>query len=229
MNGPGPPVSLDSRSLRFRIILPHPVPALSVGRSPMPSCDLNDPRDSASRRRSARWSGRGGMTLPETLVVVGITVVIVALLVPILTRARAASREVACIGNLRQLGNGLPVLRAGRGPPPLPGLHADPLGAVARQVPVVADLPLRVGRGTRAGHRQQLRLARHRRAPRRPSRARRGARRSDRTRSWRSRPCPAGTSRADSTSPAWTARRKRWASDEMGAELDRPVSGAAAR
>ena len=66
------------------------------------------------------------MTLPETLVVVGITVVIVALLVPVLSRARAASREVACIGNLRQLGMGFRLYAQDEGHLPYPAFTQIP-------------------------------------------------------------------------------------------------------
>lgn len=83
-------------------------------------------RACAFRRRSAPWSGREGITLPETLVVIGISVVIIALLLPILTRAREASREVACIANLRQLGNGFRLYAHEEGQLPYPAFTQVP-------------------------------------------------------------------------------------------------------
>ena len=46
---------------------------------------------------------RGGFTLVELLVVIGIVAVLVALLMPALSRAREASQRVACLSNLRQV------------------------------------------------------------------------------------------------------------------------------
>src|SRR5690349_16401790 len=83
-------------------------------------------RASASRRRYVPWAGRGGMTLLETLVVVGIAVLLLALLLPILTRAREASRQVACIANLRQLGNGFRLYANDEGQLPYPAFTQIP-------------------------------------------------------------------------------------------------------
>jgi len=66
------------------------------------------------------------MTLPETLIVIGITVVVAALLLPILTRAREASREVACIGNLRQIGTGFRLYATDEGRLPYPAFTQVP-------------------------------------------------------------------------------------------------------
>jgi prepilin-type N-terminal cleavage/methylation domain-containing protein/prepilin-type processing-associated H-X9-DG protein len=48
--------------------------------------------------------GRRAFTLVELLVVIGIIGVLVALLLPSLNRARAASRKVKCLSNLKQIG-----------------------------------------------------------------------------------------------------------------------------
>ena len=44
-----------------------------------------------------------GFTLPETLVVIGIFIVLVAILMPVYSRARRASQSVVCLSHLRAL------------------------------------------------------------------------------------------------------------------------------
>lgn len=50
---------------------------------------------------------RNGLTLVELLVVMAIIAILVALLIPAVTRARARTRDIQCVGNLHQLGMGL--------------------------------------------------------------------------------------------------------------------------
>ena len=50
---------------------------------------------------------RAGFTLVELLTVVSIVAVLTAILLPVVGRARAAAARVACVGNMRQIGNAM--------------------------------------------------------------------------------------------------------------------------
>jgi len=64
-----------------------------------------DPLDSAysDSRPLGRKFARAGFTLLELLIGIGIVAMLLAITVPVVSRARAAAKQATCINNLRQL------------------------------------------------------------------------------------------------------------------------------
>jgi prepilin-type N-terminal cleavage/methylation domain-containing protein len=76
------------------------------------NCDLDYPHTEA--RATPFMTGRGtptieprrkGFTIVELLVVMGIIALLIGILIPVISRAQAASRSVTCISTLRNIGH----------------------------------------------------------------------------------------------------------------------------
>src|SRR5215208_4923734 len=55
-------------------------------------------------RSSPRRRGTPGFTLTELLTVVGLVTLLVSLLMPVMSKVRAAANNTTCLSNLRQMG-----------------------------------------------------------------------------------------------------------------------------
>ena len=76
--------------------------------------------------RPGRAARRRGIGMVEVLVVIGILAVLIAILLPVLTRARNASRNVTCLSNLRGIGQAMQSYAFDhQGKYPDPGLVVD--------------------------------------------------------------------------------------------------------
>src|SRR5438105_3882894 len=72
-----------------------------------------------------------GFTLVELLVVIGIIAVLIAILLPVLSKTRASANRVACLSNLRELHKGIVLYcNDNNGFLPTDGMPADGIGYI---------------------------------------------------------------------------------------------------
>jgi prepilin-type processing-associated H-X9-DG protein len=77
-------------------------PGSSSGPAAAPPPHIPDRRDRSRNRLATR--GRAAFTLTELLVVIGLLAMLLALLLPVMVKARSASHSAKCLANLREMG-----------------------------------------------------------------------------------------------------------------------------
>jgi prepilin-type N-terminal cleavage/methylation domain-containing protein/prepilin-type processing-associated H-X9-DG protein len=85
---------------------------------------------------------RRAFTLVELLVVIGIIAVLIAILLPVLSRSRAAANAVKCLSNLRQIGTGLVMYNTVNNGYIIPAFNLPPLPGSTSNVTGGPDQPM---------------------------------------------------------------------------------------